>query len=373
MTLKMTETLRICNHRAGARRWILGILTGLVAFTVPGEPAAPSKPAPPPVYVLRDEAMMDEFYQTDAERIRRNFDLLLSTAGGSSDPAVCWAKWIRPGQRIGIKISTAPGKIMSTRKPLVDAIVGSLLTAGHSSSNIMIFDRYAVEMGAAGWTMGRRDDGVVVTASTPLEGYNPKVSYSCSYAGQLIWGDLEFKGEQWKETKSDEKTQLSKLSYYSRIVTDKVDVLINVPVLTSDEGIGLYGSIVNLALGVIDNQRRFLRPFFGREENIADLAMNKALEGKWKLNIVDGLLIQYAGGVGFDPKYTSRQGAIWLSEDPVALDVIALALINQKRPEAQIKKVSDDTTAYIQSTAALGRGSTDLSGDRVREVPIPAD
>jgi hypothetical protein len=230
---------------------------------------------------------------------------------------------------------------MSTRRPVVDAIVASLLKAGHSPSNILIFDRYVAEMNAAGWAPGRRDDGVLVTATSPLVGYDPKVFYNCSYAGQLIWGDLEFKGGQWDKTQQEDKNQLSRLSYYSKIVTQQVDVLINVPVLTSDEGIGLQGSIVNLALGVVDNQRRFFRPFFGREENIADLATNKALQGKWVLNIVDGLLAQYAGGASFDPKYVSRENAIWLSEDPVALDAIALKLINEQRPSAKINKISE--------------------------------
>jgi len=331
---------------------------------------APAKTKPPsPIYSLRDPDMVESF-NIQADRVSKNFDLLIATAGGSSNPTIAWKKWIKPGQRIGIKISTMPGKITGTHQPLVDAIIASLIKAGHSPSNILVFDRYAAEMRDAGWTMGKRADQVRVTAISPQTGYDPQVVYSCPYAGKLIWGDLEFKGQQWKQS-DDDKGQLSNKSYFSTIVTQKVDVLINVPVLTTREGVGVYGAIATLPLGVIDNQRRFFKPFFGREENIADLCTHKALHGKWVLTIMAGLLGQYAGGPAFDPKYTWPHSAIWLSEDPVGLDALALKLINEHRPPENIKVIDPDDTAYLKSCEALGFGSTDLSGDRVREIGLP--
>ena len=314
--------------------------------------------------------MIDGF-SPRADRIKTNFDLLLATAGGSSDPAVAWKKWIKPGQRIGIKISSMPGKIMGTRLPLVDAIVTSLLKAGHDPADILIFDRYAIEMQDAGWAIGLRPDRVRVTAIWPQEGYDPHVFYHCPFLGQLIWGDLEFKGQQWDSSNDGDKGQISTQSYFSKIVTQKVDVLINVPVLTTRDGIGVYGAIANLPLGVIDNQRRFFKPFFGHEENIADLATHKALRGKWVLTIMDGLLGQYAGGPHFDPKYVWPQSTLWLSEDPVGLDTLALKLINERRPPENIKVIDPDDTAYLKSCTNLGFGSTDLSHDRVRELALP--
>ena len=366
MRPKMTKTSGFGNR-------FPAILAAFVAIGTPGlngaETTAP-KPKPAAIYSVRDPSMIDGFTPR-ADRIKTNFDLLLATAGGSSDPAVAWKKWIKPGQRIGIKISTMPGKIMSTRPPLIDAIVASLLKAGHAPSDILIFDRYAVEMRDAGWAVGPRADEVRVTASWPQEGYDPQVFYHCPYLGQLIWGDLEFKGQQWDSSNDGDKGQISNKSYFSKIVTQEVDVLINVPVITTRDGVGVYGAIANLPLGVIDNQRRFFMPFFGREENIADLATHKALRGKWILTIMDGLLGQYAGGPAFDPKYVWAQSALWLSEDPVGLDALALKLINERRPAENIKVIDPDDTAYLKSCENLGFGSTDLSGARVREVALP--
>jgi uncharacterized protein (DUF362 family) len=330
---------------------------------------SPAKP-PPPIYSITDPSMIDGFTPRP-DQIRKNFDLLLASAAGTSDPAAAWSRWIKPGQRIGIKISAMPGKIMGTRPALVDAIVASLIRAGHSPSNILIFDRYNVEMRDAGWGLTPRSDRVKVTAVWPQEGYDPNVVYHCPYAGRLIWGDFEFKGQVWNVNSDEDQGQLSSKSYFTKIVTQKVDVLIDVPSLTTRDGIGVFGSIANLPLGVIDNQRRFFKPFFGREENIADLATHKSIQGKWVLTIMDSLLGQYAGGPAFDPKYVWAQASLWLSEDPVALDSLALKLINERRPTNNIRAIDSDDTAYLQSCQDAGLGSTDLSGNRLREIALP--
>lgn len=331
---------------------------------------APKAKTPAPIYSVRDPSMIDGFMPRP-DRVRSNLELLLASAAGTSDPAAAWKKWVKPGQKIGIKICTSPGKVMSTRSPVVDAIVASLVKAGHSPSNILIFDRYDMEMREAGWNIGPRHDGSQITAIWPQEGYDPEASYNCPYLGRLIWGDLEFKGQRWDTKTDDDKGQVSNKSYFTKVVTQKVDVLINVPVLTSLDGIGPFGAIANLPLGVIDNQRRFFSPFFGREENIADLAMHKAIRDKWVLTIFDGLLGQYAAGPKFDPKYVWAQSSLWLSEDPVGLDSLALKLINERRPPDNIKVVDPDDVAYLKSCENLGFGSTSLDPPRIRELALP--
>lgn len=372
MRMKMTKTEWFGNLlKAGM---LAGALCAAAAFLLMpvrlgAQTPAPSKP-PPAIYSITDPSMIDGFTPR-AGQVQKNFDLLLATAAGSSDPATAWGRWIKPGQRIGIKISAMPGKIMGTRAPLVDAIIASLLKAGHSPSNILIFDRYNVEMRDAGWLVGPRHDRTRVTAIWPQEGYDPNVIYNCPYAGRLIWGDFEFKGQAWNVNSNEDQGQLSNKSYFTKIVTQQVDVLINVPSLTTRDGIGVFGSIANMPLGVIDNQRRFFKPFFGREDNIADLATHKALQGKWVLTIMDSLLGQYAGGPAFDPKYVWAQASLWMSEDPVAIDSLALKLINERRPPTNIKVIDSDDTAYLQSCESVGLGSTHLGGNRLREIALP--
>jgi uncharacterized protein (DUF362 family) len=375
MRPKMTKRVGFGNPStrlgAGPLTCLLAVFLTAMALGASAADQAGAKPKPmPAIYSITDPSMIDGFMPR-ADRVKADFNLLLATAGGSSDPAMAWKKWIKPGQRIGIKISTMPGKVMGTHAALIDAIVSSLLRAGHPASNILIFDRYAVEMQEAGWSIGPRGDGTTVTAIWPQEGYDPQMVYNCPYLGQLIWGDYEFKGQQWDKPSSDDKGAASNKSYFSKIVTQKVDVLIDLPVLTTRDGVGVYGAIATLPLGVIDNQRRFFAPFFGREENIADLATHKAIRGKWVLTIMDGLLGQYAGGPKFDPKYVWPQCTLWLSEDPVGLDALALQLINERRPGQNIKVVDPEETAYLKSCENLGFGSTNLDPPRIRELGLP--
>src|ERR1041385_868080 len=110
MAKKMAERTKFCNRmRAGqddptdiSRRRFLSILAALgVSSALPlpifgadNNSGGKTKSKPPaPVFALRDSGMMDEFFNPQADLIAKNFNHLLATAAGTSDPQVAWHKW----------------------------------------------------------------------------------------------------------------------------------------------------------------------------------------------------------------------------------------------------------------------------------------
>ena len=87
MRPKMTKTNRFGNR-------FPALLAAFVAIVgTPGlngaETTAPKPKPAAAIYSVRDPSMIDGFTPR-ADRIKTNFDLLLATAGGSSDSAVAW-------------------------------------------------------------------------------------------------------------------------------------------------------------------------------------------------------------------------------------------------------------------------------------------
>ena len=94
---------------------------------------------------------------------------------------------------VGIKVFSAAGEIDGTRPAVVAAVVHGLLDAGLPTTNIIIWDRHADDLRAAGFfklgqQLGVRAAGAVETGYDPTNFYLP----DSPVIGNLVWGDLEF-------------------------------------------------------------------------------------------------------------------------------------------------------------------------------------
>lgn len=300
--------------------------------------------------------------EPEPRRIQKLFHAALLRYSGASDAAFAWKKVLTPADRVGIKIQTSPGPIMSTRLALVDAVISSLEKAGVRRDRIVVFDRYAPQMELAGYSIGRRSDGVILDASVPDRGYDMDHFVDLPIPGQLIWGDLEF-----RKDRPEKEEQISTKSYFSKILTEKVDKVINIAVPMADPQVGLYGCQLSASLSLVDNYRRFYRPSILREDSLTELFSNPLIQKKCVLHILDALIVQYAGGPSFDPSYCWPLQTIYLSRDAVALDSLALQQINQQRPRLEIAPLKEQVT-YIQAAAKAGLGIEDISQIDIVEV-----
>ena len=93
------------------------------------------------------------------------------------------------------------------------------------------------------------------------------------------------------------------------------------------------------------------------------------LKEKLVLNIVDGLVASFDKGPTYHAESTWKYGSLFMSTDPVILDVLVLQTINQKREEMGLDSVSK-LSNHINTASNLGIGTNTLGQVDLRKVEI---
>ena len=327
-----------------------------------------SRKTPSPVFFISSAHVVTAPMKIDPHLVRRMLDALLCAVTHQSDTKKGWQSLLkvgREGDRIGIKVSTEPGVLAGTHLQLVEALVNELIEAGVERDHIFIGDRRRQDLEAAGFT---KRPGWSLRWMEYGNGYDAQQTFVSPLIGQLVYGDFAFKESPSSfEESLVRQGQWSSESHYALLVTQEVDKIINLPSLCDSWYTGLHGALANMSIGVIDNWRRFVKgPYFG-SPYIAEIYQTEQIRPKVMLTIMDGLMLQYAGGPQPNPSDVVAYGMLLASQDPVALDATALKLINQKRASVSLSPIRE-LASHIQSAEAAGLGKgTHVVTIRVRE------
>ena len=250
------------------------------------------------VYAVNDpDAIAD--YRTNPRVVHGMVDRLVLTATGQPTVAKAWASLVSPNDKVGVKISAAGGELFTTHHDVVNAIVDGLVAAGHPRNSIVVWDRSLGGTKAAGYQPGL--DGYQLRAIAPRDGYDPKAVFSAPLLGKLVWGDFEYKGDQGKTLILSDTENTTNVSHFSRILSSEVTKIINVPVMSNSEANGIAGCLYNVTIPNIDNWRRFGEGSRFGATSIADIYADPMIGNKVVLNIMDGLIAQFAGGPQSEP------------------------------------------------------------------------
>jgi len=318
--------------------------TGAAALRVAGkvtllEAAAQTGPSQSRVVIARDAALRGAGTSVDSSRVLSMLDRSMQSLFGLDHPADPWKKLVRPGQTVGVKVNTLGGRGLSTNVQLVDAICERLQQAGIRAQDIVVWDRETDEMERVGFHISTADNRVQCFG-TDRVGYEEK-----------------------SETYGSVDSRLSK------ILTQRCEVMINVPILKDHAGAGVTVAMKNM-YGVIHNPNNLHS--YGCNPYIADLNMLLAIKTKMRITICDATTACYEGGPGFKPQYSWQHNALIVSQDPVALDYTAWQIIERKRAENKLKtlEAAGRLPRYI-ATAADARhqlGTNDRRRIEVLEV-----
>ncbi len=304
----------------------------------------------PAVEVLGKQVWVDDRLNEDA--VADMLDQAMVKLTGRETAKEAWRDFVLPDNIVGIKINPLAGPKLSTHSVLVNKIVDSLNSAGVLRKQIIIWDRFEDHLLKAGFPIVT-DQSDVRTLATNLTdiGYDDKVFY---------------------ETEEDSITRReneSTRSLYSRIMTEIVDVVINVPVLKQHDMSGISGCLKNMAFGSVDNTRRFHgRPLYCNPA-IAEIYENKVINDKVVLNIVDGLLASYDKGPIYHAESAWQFGGMFVSADPVILDVLILQTVNQKREEIGLNSMSKYAN-HITSASGLELGNNSLDQVNLQKIEV---
>ncbi|MBI5394102.1 MAG: DUF362 domain-containing protein [Verrucomicrobia bacterium] len=320
---------------------------GLAQQVTPREEPGATRKGPLSRVVIARDPQAVRFYDPQPDRVRRLVERGILELTQTTTLAAAWGKFVRPADIVAIKINAAAGPTLSTRRPVVDAVVAGLRAAGVPAHHIIIWDRSADNLVLAGWDIRRDGEGPLCYATLPHAGWDPATYYQTPHVGMLIWGDHEFGARQ-----------LSERSYYSRIVSQTATKLINIPVLMDNRHVGLSGCLHNIAIGSVDNNRRFQTEALHYDPGIAELCARPPISGKLVLNILDALVAQCAGAPSFQPEAAWSPGEIYLSRDPVALDALGLQAIEQRRKDTGMRPIGE-RARHVQIAAEIKAGVAD--------------
>ncbi len=383
------------------------IVTGLFAQDTNALTPAPAVPTPPPLspVIWTENSDVVQRFAVNGDEVRSMLDRSLLKLTSAPDIGTAWTRLgITPNDIVGIKITTAGGPLLSTHRPLIQAICDGLKAAGVPAAQIIVWDKDAVDMRNAGYTpTPGADSHVAIDSIFPGTGYDPSAIYKNEIIGTLIWGDFDFVRHDNDDPLRDAATtavknkgytddgsgipapstdgdslagggptpQTSDKSHFANLVANMCTKIINVPVLTDNSAVGIDGCMASLALGSVDNNRRFVGdPSYG-DPAICEILNNPLLRRKVVIHILDALVAQYAGGPRFDPQFTKSIGALYVSRDPVAVDALVLRRMEGWRASDRDGRIDPigKTAAYIHNGSVYHLGTDDPT--RIQLVRLP--
>jgi uncharacterized protein (DUF362 family) len=263
----------------------------------------------------------------DSERLGALVDTALCRVTGASDASDAWLGLFSKEDHVSIKVNCLGGPQMATNPLLVMSVVDRLKRCGIGGRRIIIWDRTSRELEETGFELSRGGGGV-----------------QCYGTDEAGYGDTLHENG-------------SVASLFSRILTERCNKVINMPIL-KDHGIcGLTFALKNY-FGAIHNPNKFhlnrCDPYIG------DLNAMKHIRGRETLIVGDLTRIQADGGPSFKKQWAVPYGGVLVGTDPVAADEAALGLLERVRksmgrPDLAARGLYPD---YIRTAEARGAGST---------------
>ena len=280
-----------------------------------------------------------------------------------------WRRFVSPGERIGLKVNPVAGKSLSTSHEVVRSVIAQLELSGIDRSQITIWDRREFELTDVGFT-AENYPGIKIIGTEQMDkdglyyGKDGKL-----YGEHMIdrdwyyWADVE--GE-YDEYTMPYMVNGGKYSYFTKIVTQDLDKIINIPIL-KNAGMTVTLALKNLAYGSVSNTGRLHAKLWN--ETCAQVCAFAPLRDKVVLNIVDGIKGCFNGGPGANPQFFCDYHAIITGSDPVAVDRIGYEIVLAKRIAEGLQKEGTPTALeFMLQAERLSLGVADRARIDLREV-----
>jgi hypothetical protein len=246
---------------------------------------------------------------------------------GAKDDRDAWAGLFSPEDRIGIKINPAGGKLLSNTHELTQVIIAALEAIGVPRGNITIWDHYEHMMADVGYTAENYPGIECLGFCYQAEEKGSTVWRGSDRVDESVFYEFDIPGqyddEQWAAWMMNTGTR----SYFSKLITERADKVINVPVL-KNAGSFVTLCLKNLAYGSTSNCNRGHQIM---QRYLSEVCAFPPVRDKVVLNIIDGLRGCFMGGPDGVARYIWDANTVWIATDPVAADSIAWDFIFEKQ------------------------------------------
>ena len=313
------------------------------------------------IVVVQGEYLLDAFLPDEA-RVENAFNRGLTCFTRATTVSNAWLSLVATNDIVGIKVFSEPGPVAGTRPAVVGAMVHGLLAAGLPPGQIVIWDRHESDLRNAGFYELGQSLGVRVAGAAEA-GYDTNTFYlpDSPVVGQLVWGDSEF-------GLTNKDFTLGKKSFVSNLVSRQMTKIISVVPLMNETSAGLCGHFFSLALGSVDNTRRFE----GNPDRLAvalpEIDALPVIGDRVVLHVTDALLLQYEGGPEGYLQFSTVRNELWFGRDPVALDTMALKELMLQRRLLNSPRLPSNFAIYTNAVL-LQLGVNDPSRIQIEKAP----
>lgn len=255
---------------------------------------------------------------------------------GAKDEATAWKKFFKPGDVVAVKGSAVGQPLSISQHETLKEVFRGLALAGVRSQDIILYERYEVELFGAGFDriipQGARFAFVSHNADgtqTEIDNYDPETY-------------VEFTKVM---TGVDGKTPINRRSHLNMVISKQATKVINVAALKDHSSAGVTMALKNMSHGFVNN---VCRTHIDAGNNWcgtfipAIVAMPK-IRQKVVLHIGDGLIGTYDGGPGNWNQHfkTWEYRSLFFATDPVAMDRIGWEILDKKRVAEGLPKLKD--------------------------------
>jgi hypothetical protein len=231
------------------------------------------------------------------ERLRDMIARGLCRLTGETDASKAWGRLLSLTDVVGLKVNCLGGPTLCTHPALAEVVAESLVAAGIAAEKIITWERTDIELERCGFRLNKTGPG-------------PRCFGTPAHDPQKI-------------TVAGIPTRLSAM------VTRETTAMINLPLLKAHALAGFSGALKN-ELGCLQNPALF----HGDSCRAAgDVCALEPIVNKRRLVICDALRPLFDKGPTDMPACRWTHGALLLATDPVAVDLVGRAILEEKRKE----------------------------------------
>lgn len=284
-----------------------------------------------------------------------------------------WLGLVGPEDVIGLKVNPIAGKLLSTSHAVTQAIVRQLEEAGISRSKLVIWDRRGADLKESGFTAANYPDIRIAATECQDENgsyINPEGKfYSEERIDKNHFFYVDVEGEYDAYT-MPYMVNGGKYSYFSKICTEEVTKIINVPVI-KNAGTTITVCMKNLSFGSITNTARLHGAMW--HDTCASACAFPPLRDKVVLNIADGLTGCFDGGPAANPQFICHYNTLVVGTDPVAVDRICYDIVIAKRIEEGVQEEEKaGARAFMDLAEQLNLGVANKDKIELAEINLQA-
>ncbi|OFV80396.1 MAG: hypothetical protein A2Y78_04685 [Acidobacteria bacterium RBG_13_68_16] len=269
---------------------------------------------------------------------------------------------------VGLKVNPVGPPLISTKPEIAEVVISWLVDNKLPVRNIVIWDRFDLDLKDAGFTASRFPGVRIQALQTMVEeghsfrdaggnhisagNFDPDVYY---FAKGVVGKGV--RGYQDDEFYLNQHVFAGEYSYLGNLLTRDITKLVNLAAY-KNTGNGISMATKNVGYAAVCNTGRLHAPLGFKV--CTEVLAAPAVRDKLVLNITDGLRGQYEGGPDKNEKFVYPNRSLYFATDPFALDAVCHRELVAKRKEMGIAVNEHPRfTEYLNYAEKLGLGIAD--------------